>query len=67
MSIGTLKWFSDAKGYGFIAPNEGGKELFAHFSAVDASGFKTLRQNAQVQFDMAEGPRGPHAINIRLI
>jgi len=65
MSTGTVKWFNDAKGFGFITPDGGGKDLFVHFSAIQGSGFKTLAENQKVHFEAAEGPKGPHAINIR--
>ena len=65
MSAGTVKWFNDAKGFGFITPEDGGKDLFVHFSAIQGSGFKTLAENQKVQFEVAQGPKGAHAINIR--
>ena len=65
MSTGTVKWFNDAKGFGFITPEGGGKDLFVHFSAIQGSGFKTLAENQKVQYESAEGPKGPHAVNIR--
>jgi CspA family cold shock protein len=65
MSTGTVKWFNDAKGFGFITPDGGGKDLFVHFSAIQGSGFKTLAENQKVQFETADGPKGPQAINIR--
>jgi cold shock protein len=65
MSTGTVKWFNDAKGFGFITPDDGGKDLFAHFSAIQGSGFKTLAENQKVQFETADGPKGPQAVNIR--
>ena len=65
MSNGTVKWFNDAKGYGFITPADGGKDLFAHFSAVQGSGFKSLRENQKVSFDVTTGPKGDQATNIR--
>ena len=67
MSTGTLKWFNDAMGFGFITPDEGGKDLFVHFSAIQGSGFKTLAENQKVQYDAADGPKGPQATNIRLV
>ncbi len=65
MSTGTVKWFNDAKGFGFITPDGGGKDLFAHFSAIQGSGFKTLKENQKVQFDVTTGPKGEQATNIR--
>jgi len=65
MSTGTVKWFNDAKGFGFITPEDGSKDLFVHFSAIQGSGFKTLKENQKVQFEVAKGPKGDHAINIR--
>ena len=65
MSTGTVKWFNDAKGFGFITPDEGGKDLFVHFSAIQGSGFKTLKENDRVQFDVGQGPKGPNATNVR--
>ena len=65
MPTGTVKWFSDEKGFGFVTPDEGSKDLFVHFSAISGSGFKTLQENAQVQFDVDQGPKGARAVNIR--
>ena len=65
MATGTVKWFNDAKGYGFITPDEGGKDLFVHFSAIQGSGFKTLKENDKVQFDVTQGANGPAATNVR--
>ncbi|MGH8764691.1 MAG: transcription antiterminator/RNA stability regulator CspE [Burkholderiales bacterium] len=65
MSTGTVKWFNDAKGFGFITPSDGGKDLFVHFSAIQGSGFKTLKENDKVQFDVTQGPKGPAATNVR--
>ncbi len=56
MSTGIVKWFNDAKGYGFITPDDGGEDLFAHFSAIQASGFKTLQENQRVKFEVTVGP-----------
>ncbi len=65
MSTGTVKWFNDAKGFGFITPDGGGKDLFVHVSAIQGSGFKTLKENDKVQFDVTQGPKGPAATNVR--
>jgi CspA family cold shock protein len=67
MSTGTVKWFNESKGFGFISPDDGGDDLFAHFSAIQARGFKTLRENQKVSFDVATGPKGKQATNIRPI
>ena len=65
MATGTVKWFSDEKGYGFITPDEGGKDLFVHHSAIAANGFRTLSEGAKVSYDTQEGPKGPAAANVR--
>ena len=65
MATGTVKWFNDAKGYGFITPDDGGKDLFAHFSAIKMDGFKTLKQGQRVTFDLKEGEKGKQADNIK--
>ncbi|MGH8686509.1 MAG: transcription antiterminator/RNA stability regulator CspE [Burkholderiales bacterium] len=65
MSTGTVKWFNDAKGFGFITPEDGGKDLFVHFSAIQAGGFKTLAENQKVQYEATQGPKGPQATNVR--
>ena len=65
MSTGTVKWFNDAKGFGFITPDGGGKDLFVHFSAIQGSGFKSLKENDKVSYDVTEGPKGPSATNVR--
>lgn len=65
MATGTVKWFNDAKGYGFITPDDGGEDLFAHFSAIKTDGFKTLKQGQRVTFDLKEGEKGKQADNIK--
>jgi len=65
MPSGTVKWFSNAKGYGFILPDEGGDEVFAHFSAISMEGYKTLKQGQKVEFEVNTGPKGLQASNIR--
>jgi CspA family cold shock protein len=62
---GTVKWFNDAKGFGFITPEAGGEDLFAHFSEIQGNGFKTLAENQRVEFDVKNGPKGLQAANIR--
>ena len=64
MATGTVKWFSDAKGYGFITPEEGGKDLFVHHSQIAGEGFKTLSEGAKVEFEKREGAKGPEATNV---
>jgi len=65
MATGTVKWFNDAKGFGFITPEGGGNDLFAHFSAIQSQGFKTLTEGQRVGFDVTTGPKGQQASNIR--
>lgn len=65
MATGTVKWFNDAKGFGFITPDGGGEDLFAHFSQIQSKGFKTLKENQKVTFDITEGPKGKQASNIQ--
>ncbi|MEV6596342.1 cold-shock protein [Actinoplanes sp. NPDC051346] len=65
MTSGTVKWFNGDKGFGFIAQDGGGPDVFAHFSAIEASGFRSLDENQRVEFDITQGPKGPQAANIR--
>ncbi len=64
MSTGTVKWVNDAKGVGFITPDEGGEDVFAHFSAIQTNGFRSLKEGQKVQFDIIQGPKGKQASNI---
>lgn len=65
MATGTVKWFSDDKGFGFITPDESGKDLFVHHSGIQADGFRTLAEGAKVSYDAQEGQKGPQAVNVR--
>src|SRR6476646_8993214 len=65
MATGTVKWFNDAKGFGFITPDGGGEDLFAHFSAINMQGFKTLKEGQKVSFEVTQGPKGKQASNIQ--
>ncbi len=67
METGTVKWFNDAKGFGFFTPEGGGGDLFAHFSAIQSSGFKSLAEGQRVEFDVVNGPKGLQAANIKPI
>ncbi|HEY0906499.1 MAG TPA: cold-shock protein [Methylophilus sp.] len=67
MVTGSVKWFNDAKGFGFITPDNGGEDLFAHFSAIQSAGFKSLKENQRVSFEVATGPKGKQAANIQII
>ncbi len=64
MATGTVKWFNDAKGFGFITPDEGGEDVFAHFSEIKGSGFRSLKDNQKVSFEIKTGPKGKQAANI---
>lgn len=66
MANGTVKWFNDSKGFGFITPDEGGEDLFAHFSAIQSKGFRSLQEGQRVTFDVTTGPKGKQASNIRV-
>jgi CspA family cold shock protein len=67
MATGTVEWFNDSKGFGFITPEGGGEDLFAHFSAIQAQGFKTLKEGQRVSFDITAGLKGKQASNIRAV
>lgn len=66
MAQGTVKWFNAEKGFGFIAQDGGGEDVFVHFSAIQSSGYKSLDENQKVEFDLAQGPKGPQAENVRV-
>ena len=66
MATGTVKWFNEAKGYGFITPDDGGDDLFVHFSSVQGDGFKTLQEGQQVEYEAAEGRKGQEAKDVRV-
>ena len=67
MATGTVKWFNASKGYGFISPGNGGDDLFAHFSAIEMDGYKSLKEGQNVEFDIQDGPKGPQAARIRTL
>ena len=65
MATGTVKWFNESKGFGFITPSDGSKDVFVHFSAIASAGFRTLAEGQQVTFDVENGPKGPQAVNVQ--
>lgn len=65
MATGSVKWFNEAKGFGFISQDDGGKDVFVHFSAIQGGGFKTLAEGQKVTFDIQDGPKGPQAANVQ--
>ena len=67
MSTGIVKWFSDQKGYGFITPDDGGKDLFVHHSAIAGNGFRSLSEGAKVSYETEQGPKGPAAANVQVL
>lgn len=64
MATGTVKWFNESKGFGFVSPEDGGQDLFVHFSAIQGSGFKTLTEGQRVKYDVTQGPKGAQATNV---
>jgi CspA family cold shock protein len=64
MATGTVKWFNDDKGFGFITPDEGGKDLFVHFSGIAGNGFRSLQEGTKVSYDAEQGDKGPKAVNV---
>jgi CspA family cold shock protein len=67
MTTGIVKWFNADKGFGFITPEDGSKDVFAHFSAINSGGFRSLEENQRVEFETQDGPKGPQAANITVI
>ncbi len=66
MATGTVKWFNESKGFGFITPDDGSKDVFVHFSAITSEGFRTLADGQQVTYDVEDGPKGPQAANVQI-
>ncbi len=67
MAIGTVKWFNNAKGYGFVTPDNGDQDVFIHFSAIEMDGYKTLKEGQKIQFEINEGPKGLHAAHVQSV
>ena len=67
MPMGTVKWFSAEKGYGFITPDEGGKDVFVHYSAIQAEGYRSLNEGQKVEYEVVQGQKGPQAANVKTI
>jgi cold shock protein len=67
LATGVVKWFSDEKGFGFITPDDGGKDAFVHFSGISGDGFRTLAEGTKVEYELGESPKGPQATNVRVI
>ncbi|HEC11824.1 MAG TPA: cold-shock protein [Acidiferrobacteraceae bacterium] len=66
MATGTVKWFNESKGFGFITPADGSKDVFVHYSAISSEGFRTLAEGQEVSFDVEDGPKGPQATNVQI-
>ena len=66
-TTGTVKWFNDSKGFGFITPDDGGNDVFVHHTSIDSEGFRTLREDQAVEFEITQGQKGPHAINVNAL
>jgi CspA family cold shock protein len=67
MATGVVKWFNDDKGFGFITPDDGGKDAFVHYSAIQSNGFRSLTQGARVSYELGESAKGPQAVNVRIV
>jgi CspA family cold shock protein len=67
MAQGTVKWFNPDKGFGFIAPDDGGADVFVHFSAIESNGYRTLEENQKVEYNVTQGPKGPQAAQVRAL